>query len=365
MKNGWHTLTLLTFIAFTLMACGGDDDALEDKIDTLQNDIDLLKAHVGIKTEQSPPDEVGKPPTGTLLPPARDDGRHGDDVEPPKEDVPQPVLPPLPPQKGQIIFEADGDIFAIDSDGGNLRNLTNHLAHDSHPAWSPDGKQIAFVSDRDRIPKIFVMDVNGENQRLYVDVERPGAPKWSPQGGVVVFYADTGALDNRGNRKQGLHIGGNIKPTFIRKGSDPNWSILGDIVFTLDSGGDTHEDIYVMNAHGGDPIRITNDPRNEYHPAWSPDGTHIAFVFSPPGDTGDGKEIHIMNADGSSRRNITQHPGNDHAPTWSPDGRQIAFMSNRDDTFNWEIYVMNADGSSQRNITNNPAAHDMYPDWKP
>ena len=372
MKNGWYTLTVLAFIAFALMACGGDDDALEDKIDTLQNDIDLLKAHVGIKTEEPPSDAVEEQPAGTLPPPAQDDGRRGvgnrpstNNVEPPKADVQEPVLPPALPQKGRIIFESDGDIFAIDSDGGNLTILVNHLAHDSRPVWSPDGNQIAFVSDRDRIPKIFVMEGNGDNQRLYVDVERPGAPKWSPQGGVVMFFADTGALDNRGNRKRGLHIGGNIKPTFIGKGRDPSWSILGQIAFTLDSGGDTREDIYVMNAHGGAPIRITSDPRYESHPAWSPDGTHIAFVFSPPGDTGDSKEIYIMNDEGSNWRNITQHPGNDRAPTWSPDGRQIAFMSNRDGSFNWEIYVMNADGSAQRNITNNPAAHDMFPSWGP
>ena len=357
MRNGWHTLTVLTFITFALMACGGDDDVLENRIDTLQDDIDLLKANAGIKTEQTSP--------------VQDDGRAGDqvptdNVEPPKGDVPQPDIPSSLPRTGQIIFESGGDIFAIDSDGGNLTILVNHLAHDSRPAWSHDGRQIAFVSDRYRqIPRIFVMDANGENQRLYVDVERPGAPRWSPQGGVVMFFADTGALDNRGNRKRGLHIGGNIKPTFIGKGRDPAWSILGQIAFTLDSGDDTHEDIYVMNAHGGAPIQITNNPRNEFHPAWSPDGAHIAFVFSPPGDTGESKEIYIMNDDGSNRRNITRHPGNDRAPTWSPDGRQIAFMSNRDGSFNWEIYVMNADGSSQRNITNNPAAHDMYPSWTP
>lgn len=353
MKNGWHTLTVLTFIAFTLMACGGDDDALENKIDALQNDVDLLKEHVGIKTEEPPSDAVEERPAGTLPPPAQDDGRHGvgdrvptDNVEPPRADV---------PQKGRIVFESDGDIFAIDSEGENLNQLTNHLAHDSRPVWSPDGKQIAFVSDRDRIPKIYVMGANGENQRLYIDMAstRLDAPKWSPHGGSIVFTAQSDKI----------YIGGNIKPVFLADGRHPAWSVLGQIAFIrYDMEGNGQEDIYVQSSHGGNPVRITDLRGDEKHPAWSPDGRLIAYAGSGVEHRFD---IFVMNDDGSNKVNISLHPGDDRAPTWSPDGRQIAFMSNRDGSFNWEIYVMNFDGSSQRNITNNPAAHDMFPSWGP
>ena len=366
MKNGWHILTVLTFIAFTLMACGGEDDALEGKIDALQNDIDLLKAHVGIKTEEPPPDEVGKPPIGTLLPPARDDGRHGvgdraptDNVEPPKADVPQLGLPPAPPQKGRIIFESRGDIFAVDSDGGNLTNLTNHIAYDSRPTCSPDGKQIAFVSDRDRIPKIFVMDANGENQRLYIEMgdSRLDTPEWAPHGGLIVFT----------EQSDKMHIGGNIKPVFLGEGHQPTWSVLGQIAYVakppIERNGPPRIDgIYVINAHGGRAVRLMLPEEYGTYPAFSPDGRLIAYVGSRDDIE---LNIYVMNDDGSNKINLSLHPGEDRAPTWSPDGRQIAFMSNRDDTFNWEIYVMNADGSSQRNITNNATAHDMFPSWGP
>ena len=354
-------LLLLLGIALAFAACGGDDDELSDKIDALQNDIDLLKAHVGIKAGEPTP-ETGtvekQPATGNVPPSARDD------VEPPKEEL-QPVQPLAPPRKGRIAFESEGDIFAIDSDGTNLTNLTNHLAHDSRPDWSSNGNQIAFVSNRHNfdgggVPKIFVMDPDGNNQKILVDMGDGGIrlddPEWSPHGGAIVFT--TG---------KGIHIGGNIKPVLLTRGAQPAWSILGQIAFVIGSHitGNDSEDIYVMNPHGGDPVRITDHPRDEYHPAWSPDGRLIAYTTSRVKEHVANHEIFVMNADGTNQINIARHPGDDRAPTWSPDGRQIAFMSDRNESFNWEIYVMNVNGSNQRNITNNANANDLYPSWQP
>ena len=121
---------------------------------------------------------------------------------------------------------------------------------------------------------------------------------------------------------------------------------------------DGNYEIYVMNADGSGQTRLTNNPADDDYPAWSPDGTKIAFTSDRDGND----EIYVMNADGSGQTRLTNNPADDQYPAWSPDGKKIAFDSDRDG--NYEIYVMNADGSGQTQLTNNPA-NDKYPAWSP
>jgi dipeptidyl aminopeptidase/acylaminoacyl peptidase len=118
------------------------------------------------------------------------------------------------------------------------------------------------------------------------------------------------------------------------------------------------DEIWVMNGDGSRLTRLTNNSSDDDLPAWSPDGTKIAFCSVRDGNW----EIYVMNADGSHQTRLTDKPGEDCAPSWSPDGTQIIFMSNRDG--NSEIYVMNADGGEQTRLTDNPA-FDAFPDWVP
>ncbi|OLC40518.1 MAG: hypothetical protein AUH75_07620 [Gemmatimonadetes bacterium 13_1_40CM_4_65_7] len=135
----------------------------------------------------------------------------------------------------------------------------------------------------------------------------------------------------------------------------PDWSPDGTrIVFT--SFRDGNAEIYAMNADGSNATRLTNNPAFDGLPAWSLDGTRIVFTSLRDGN----KEIYVMNADGSNPRNLTNNPGGDDTPAWSPDGTRIAFTSARDG--NWEIYVMNADGSNATRLTDNGA---QMPAWSP
>ena len=117
-------------------------------------------------------------------------------------------------------------------------------------------------------------------------------------------------------------------------------------------------EIYVMNSDGSNPINLTNNPASDGSPAWSPDGTMIAFDSYRDGNW----EICVMNSDGSNPVNLTNNPASDGSSAWSPDGTKIAFSSDRDE--NSEIYVMNSDGSNQTNLTDNPAP-DYSPTWSP
>jgi len=140
-------------------------------------------------------------------------------------------------------------------------------------------------------------------------------------------------------------------------------TILGDssgkIAYSACSSSDfTSCEIYVMNSDGSNPMRLTNDSRWDCCPAWSPDGTKIAFL-SP----GDGNwEIYVMNADGSNLIRLTINSSTDGSPTWSPNGKKIAFDSNRDHG-SAEIYVMNADGTDPIQLTN--TGDNVEPAWSP
>ncbi len=105
---------------------------------------------------------------------------------------------------------------------------------------------------------------------------------------------------------------------------------------------DSNFEIYSMNADGSDQVRLTDDPGTDALPAWSPDGTKIAFISDRDGGE---TEIYVMNTDGTDQQNLTNDASRDTAPSWSPNGTKIVYMSDRSGSA--EIYTMNADGSNQ------------------
>ncbi len=146
----------------------------------------------------------------------------------------------------------------------------------------------------------------------------------------------------------------------------PAWSPDGSrIVFESDRGSDTGVDVYVMDADGSNPTRLTETGMN-LTPSWSPDGTKI--VFSSHRDDGEG--IFVMNSDGSGETLLLSDPSLYSTPVWSPQGTTIAFDSERDDSgctqgpCNYDVFVMNADGSGVVRLTDSPA-FDGFPAWSP
>ena len=275
--------------------------------------------------------------------------------------------------QAQIAFVSERDwnleIYVMDADGSNLRNLTNNPARDSSPAWSPDGQKIAFVAyDKDGNDKkevggeIYVMDADGNNLlRLTDNPADSSSPTWSPDGQRIAFQSsqDGGknseiyAMDADGDDPRNL----TNNPA---SDSSPAWSPDGQkIAFVSDRDGDEKSgEIYVMDADGNNLLRLTDNPAGGSSPAWSPDSQKIAFQSGQEG--GKSFDIHVMDADGDNPRNVTNHHASDESPSWSPDGLSIAFASGRDG--NLEIYVVDADGNNPRNLTNHPAP-DYQPDW--
>ncbi len=140
--------------------------------------------------------------------------------------------------------------------------------------------------------------------------------------------------------------------------SNPAWSPDGThLAFT--SVRDGNNEIYLMNADGSDVRRLTNSVYADYQPTWSSDGTRIAFVSERDGNP----EIYVMSADGSNPVRLTSDPGADNEPDWSHSGDRILFVSGRSNSAR-SIHVMNADGSGVVQLTSG-TAEAVSPVWSP
>ena len=272
----------------------------------------------------------------------------------------------------RLAFNTDRDgnseIYLMKSDGTGLVNLTNHPAFDANPAWSPDGSKIAFTTMRDGNSEIYVMNANGTGLANLTRSPRAEVmPSWSPDGSRIAFVRDVGgpftleiAIMNADGSNP-VNISNN--PDFVHR---PAWSPDGSrIAFGTDrdfeTSGFTEDafEIYIVRTDGTDARNITNeDVAEDNFPAWSPNGSRIAFHTNRTTNY----DIFLMNPDGSALVNLTQHPAGDFLPAWSPNGSRIAFESNRDG--NSEVYVMNADGSGVVRLTNHPGL-DSFVAWRP
>lgn len=180
----------------------------------------------------------------------------------------------------RIAFLGESDnnyeIYLADATTGVTVNLTRDPLQDVSFTWSPDGREMAFVSKRSGRDTLYIMDAQGQNVRRIDTAVAPFAPVWSPDGESIAFM---------GNPTNGL------------------------------------ADIFVMPAAGGEPINITNTrDRSEASIAWSPDSTQIVTAALNPA------EVKIFAADGSHVERVSD---NGTLPQWSPDGTQLAYRTSR------------------------------------
>jgi Tol biopolymer transport system component len=222
---------------------------------------------------------------------------------------------------GRLAFAlrgADGnvDIYSVLPDGHALRRLTSSPSFDACSAYSPDGKQIAFRSNRSGAFEIWAMRHDGSDQHQITDLGGFSLfPDYSPDGSRIAFSGTVGDAET--------------------------------------------DDVYVTRTDGGGLVRLTDAPGNDSFPVWSPDGSRIAFISDR---TGIG-QVWVMDADGSHQTQLTFDPvTHDQLPDWSPDGSRIAFEAG--EFGSGRIYMMDADGSNQTQLTYGPG-DDSAPPGRP
>ena len=300
--------------------------------------------------------------------------------------------------------DGDAEIFVMNSDGSNVRQLTHNTVADGSPEWSPDGRRIAF--DRVTTPAgptdegphrdIFVMRPDGTSEvNLTKSQWHEASPTWSPDGRRLAFHSkrdgdfEIYAIDGR----DGSHLENltNHHPVGVdvtgREAADvkPAWSRRnGTIAFESyrDEAG-LNSDIWVMagDGTGQAPLVETSFPAPEWFPAWSPDGSRLAYMAARDGRPFD---IVVANADGTGEINITANPKTDVMPAWSDDGSVLAFGSNLVDggidaelvagryfvpgepaaPDNFEIFTIRPNGTRLTRLTTSPG-EDIDPSFRP
>lgn len=277
------------------------------------------------------------------------------------------------PSGGQIAFastrDGDAEIFLMDANGSNMRQITFNHDEDHSPDWAPDGRHIVFVREPsgERNADLYVVDiVTGE--------ERPFAtkgywfetdPVWSPNGKWIAFASKHPRADDGEVVAQTMD-GQRRRAVAVPKGdavySDPSWSPDGRrLVFVeyLDESYDLYTTSFCC-SRGHRRRALSDDPLQEWHPDWSPDGTQILFSRSAS-DSVFKQGLYTISPGGTDLRVVME--GLDaRSGSWSPDGRTIVFYAQGG--LGYDVYRVEADGTGLVRMTDEQGS-DQHPDWSP
>jgi len=330
-------------------------------------------------------------------------------------------VPPAWSPDGSRLLVTRYEVHSVRRDGHAWRRITHErpgfdLAFGDQPAWSPNGRRVAYTSMKHQDPDLDLYEIpagGGRAVALTANARQESDPAWSPDGSTLAFTRRVGRVSYvialRGRRGQVLAVG--AKPAWSPDGrqlafvqgsrvylmssdgtgvravtsgpdDEPDWSPDGTrIAFVRRNG--FEQDIWSVDTNGSDLRRMTEVHagrdrcvvRLAFSPAWSPDGSEIAYSLLDGGNLSCGsrgawQSIEAVAADGSRRTRLITDGGRKdplegdgaYEPSWSPDGRLIAF---RDDLARGSrIAVVPSAGGRFRFVT--PRTYDAFsPDWRP
>jgi len=292
-----------------------------------------------------------------------------------------PTSPQISPDGKKIVYVrnfADAatdrrytNLWIINADGTDHRALTSGNRSDTSPVWSPDGTRVAYISDADGMPQIFIrwMD-SGQTARITNSTFPPAAISWSPDGKLISYSA---FVQTKGPRVAELPA-----PPAGAKWADPPVA-YDQLVYRFNGAGylkPGNRQLFIVSAEGGASRQLTSDnfpnggdELNPNHAVWTPDGSYLIVSINrhPESDHEyfDTEVYEISIANGTLRA-LTHRKGPDNSPAVSPDGKLIAYTG-FDDRYqghqDTKLYVMNRDGTGARSISDSLDRDAQGPAW--
>jgi TolB protein len=273
-------------------------------------------------------------------------------------------------QVGEVAFisNRDGypDIFLVDLEKGQFRNLTNDAAIENDPAWSPDGSQLVYASNRNDNNDIYLFNFSGSTIINLTDHPAVDAgASWSPDAREVVFISNRDHplgeiyvmnVNTRAVKRLTFNEYYEVAPKFSSDGSK--------IAFCRqlppeETGGDAPDtDVFILDRASNSVQKLTSKPEFDCHASWSDDDRQLLFHSCSSGKC----SIFVINADGANMSELTPDVYDNRWPSWSPDGTWIIYTSIREGDS--DIWIMKNDGTEKQSLISSPY-RDENARWRP